>query len=132
MCGCVGLGYECDALLLLSHWLGLEIVLLSHWLGLEILLLSHWLGLEILLLSHWLGLEIYGPIVEAALEGARRENVRNVHFVQCNAQSSLESLFKYDPDNVLGPILLVCVQFPGTVGHICASYTHAQRRTFDM
>ena len=55
-----------------------------------------------------LGLEIREPLVTRANAWVKKLNLRNCHFIHCNANVSLENILK----NYHGDIILAAVQFP--------------------
>ena len=58
---------------------------------------------------NFLGLEIREPLVHQALERRDQLAATNLHYLFCNANTSLESLFKIWPDH---PLQKVTIQFP--------------------
>ena len=59
---------------------------------------------------NFLGLEIREPLVERALMKRDRDDQRNLHFVFCNANNSLETLLSSWPGGC--PLQRVSIQFP--------------------
>ncbi|MFE4108195.1 tRNA (guanosine(46)-N7)-methyltransferase TrmB [Almyronema epifaneia] len=58
---------------------------------------------------NFLGLEIRQPLVEQALQWRDEQQIQNLHFVFCNANQSLRSLFANWPQV---PLQRVTIQFP--------------------
>lgn len=58
---------------------------------------------------NFLGLEIRAPLVDYALEQRDKAGIENLHFLFCNANTSLEDLLKSLPEGVLQQ---VSIQFP--------------------